>query len=149
MKLAETIKCILCAKLFLFFFFFQYLTKKLGADPSTFGQLQTAFAVAQLLGGPVFGRMGDVLGERLALVVAFASAAASYSLLGAAGGLAVLFLSRLPSVFMHVMQGSQMIMTAASDESGRASALSRLGFSYGMGMVVGPTLGGLVNKHFR
>ncbi len=41
-----------------------------------------------------------------------------------------------------------MIMTTASDESGRAAALSRLGFSYGIGMVVGPTLGGHVNKHF-
>jgi hypothetical protein len=28
------------------------LSKNLGADPATFGQLQTVFAVAQLLGGP-------------------------------------------------------------------------------------------------
>ncbi len=41
-----------------------------------------------------------------------------------------------------------MIMTDVTDESSRAAALSRLGFSYGIGMVVGPTLGGHVNKHF-
>ncbi len=35
-----------------------------------------------------------------------------------------------------------------TDESQRATALSRLGFSYGIGMVVGPTLGGQVGKYF-
>lgn len=41
-----------------------------------------------------------------------------------------------------------MVITSLSDEDGRAVALSRLGFSYGIGMVVGPTLGGLVTKYF-
>ena len=35
---------------------FQYLNKKLGADPVTFGYLQTTFSVVQLAGGPPFGR---------------------------------------------------------------------------------------------
>ena len=42
-----------------------------------------------------------------------------------------------------------MIVTYLSTESERTSALSRLGFSYGIGMVVGPTLGGLVSKYFK
>eukprot|EP00095_Tigriopus_kingsejongensis_P007254 maker-scaffold286_size222086-snap-gene-0.18 protein:Tk07254 transcript:maker-scaffold286_size222086-snap-gene-0.18-mRNA-1 annotation:"solute carrier family 22 member 18" len=125
-----------------------YLSKRLGADPTTFGQLQTAFAVAQLLGGPIYGRLGDLFGERLALMVALASAAASYLLMGLAYSLPILFLSRVPSVFMHVMQGSQMIVTYFSDHESRATALSRLGFSYGIGMVLGPTLGGYVSKYF-
>ena len=83
------------------------MSKSLGADPVTFGQLQTVFAVAQLLGGPVYGRLGDLLGERLALALAFASAALSYGLMGVATNLEVLFLSRLPSVLMHVMQGNR------------------------------------------
>ncbi len=81
------------------------MTKKLGADSTTFGQLQTAFAVAQLLGGPVYGRMGDVLGEKLALTVAFAAATASYAMLGLAQGIPLMFVSRVPSALMHVMQG--------------------------------------------
>ena len=39
-----------------------------------------------------------------------------------------------------------MIITYFSTESNRASALSRLGFSYGLGMVVGPTVGGYVTR---
>ena len=46
------------------------------------------------------------------------------------------------------MQGSQMIMTGVSSSRNRTSALARLGFSYAIGMVVGPTLGGQVTKHW-
>ena len=87
-------------------FHFQYLSKKLGADPTTFGQLQTIFAVTQLLGGPLFGRVGDVLGEKFALVLAFSGATLSYLLMGLSHNLTLLFLSRLPSVVMHTMQGN-------------------------------------------
>ena len=41
-----------------------------------------------------------------------------------------------------------MIVTYLSEESDRAKVLSRLGFSYGIGMVVGPSLGGFVTKSF-
>merc|ERR1711953_39864 len=125
-----------------------YLTKTLGADPVMFGHLQTVFSVLQLLGGPVYGRIGDLYGERTALSVAFVSSILTYSLTFLSYSLPVLFLSRVPSVFLHVMQGSQMIITGTSSETDRATALARLGFSYGVGMVVGPTLGGLVSTHF-
>lgn len=91
---------------------FQFLTKSLGADPVVFGQLQTAFAVAQLAGGPVYGRLGDMMGERMALILAFASAAASYSLMGLATSIEMLFLSRVFSVLLHVMQGNYPMFRA-------------------------------------
>jgi len=125
-----------------------YLTKKLGADPVVFGQLQTAFAIAQLCGGPIYGRLGDLMGERIALVLAFTSAAISYSLMGLATSIQALFLSRGFSVLLHVMQGSQMVVTYLSEESERTSSLARLGFSYGMGMVLGPSLGGYITKNY-
>jgi OCT family organic cation transporter-like MFS transporter 18 len=37
-----------------------------------------------------------------------------------------------------------MVMTDVSDNTDRADALGRLGVSYGVGMVVGPILGGYV-----
>merc|ERR1712123_109299 len=125
-----------------------YLTKKLGADPVSFGHLQTVFAIAQLLGGPIYGRLGDIFGERTALITAFSSSVLTYLLTGVSYSLPILFLSRLPSVFLHVMQGSQMVVTALSSDKDRAAALARLGFSYGIGMVIGPTIGGLVTTNF-
>ena len=86
------------------------MSKKLGADPTIFGQLQTVFAVTQLLGGPIFGRIGDTLGERFALILAFSGATLSYLLMGIADNLPMLFLSRLPSVVMHTMQGKKHLI---------------------------------------
>ena len=89
---------------------FQYLTKKLGADPIVFGYLQTTFAVVQLAGGPLFGRFGDIFGGQAAMTLAFMAAALSYGLLGLSYTLPILFISRLPSVFMHAMQGTAYIL---------------------------------------
>ena len=41
-----------------------------------------------------------------------------------------------------------MIVTYLSEESDRANVLARLGVSYGVGMVVGPSLGGFVTSNF-
>jgi len=42
------------------------------------------------------------------------------------------------------MQGSQMVITDVSRSENRAAALGRVGISYGLGMIVGPFLGGLI-----
>ncbi|CAL1535727.1 unnamed protein product [Lymnaea stagnalis] len=127
---------------------FPYLSKELGADPVVFGYLQTTFALVQLAGGPLFGRFGDLFGSRLAMMLSFLAAASSYLLLGLSTNMPLLFLSRLPSVFMHAMQAGQMIVTDVCTPKQRADALGKLGLSYGIGMVVGPMMGGLVAKAF-
>lgn len=125
-----------------------YLSKKLGADPVVFGYLQTTFALVQLCGGPIIGRFGDIFGSRAALVLSFAAAALTYSILGLASSVTMLFVSRLPSVFMHAMQGSQMIVTDISGKDERADALGKLGVFYAVGMVIGPSTGGLITHTY-
>ena len=43
--------------------------------------------------------------------------------------------------------GGQMVVTDVSEHSSRADALGKLGISYGIGMVVGPFVGGLLTKN--
>jgi MFS family permease len=45
--------------------------------------------------------------------------------------------------------GGQMIVTDLGEQGQRADALGKLGLSYGVGMVIGPFIGGLVTKYFR
>ena len=44
--------------------------------------------------------------------------------------------------------GAQMVMTDVSDFKERAITLGRLGVSYGVGMVVGPVMGGFVTTSY-
>ncbi|XP_052763678.1 solute carrier family 22 member 18-like isoform X2 [Mya arenaria] len=125
-----------------------YLSKKLGVNAVWYGYLQTTFAVVQLAGGPLFGRFGDIFGSRAAMTLAFVSAALSYLLLSMSSSVSLLFLSRLPSVFMHAMQGGQMIVTDICDSGKRADALGKLGISYGVGMIIGPAIGGIITTNF-
>ena len=41
-----------------------------------------------------------------------------------------------------------MVVTDMTDSTQRADALGKLGVSYGIGMVVGPIVGGIVNTKF-
>ncbi|XP_078271300.1 solute carrier family 22 member 18 [Rhinoraja longicauda] len=125
-----------------------YLSKRLGMDTVMFGYLQTTFAIIQLLGGPLFGRFGDLFGGRAALSLAYLSSGLTYVLMGFSTSVSLLFLSRLPSVFMHGMQAAQMVVTDLSSETERAGALGKLGLSYGLGMIVGSSAGGLLISKF-
>ena len=78
-------------------------------DTQTFGILQSTFAFVQLCGGPVYGRFGDLFGGKYSLILAFFACFTSYGLLAVSASIPVLFLSRLPSIGMHCMQGKGII----------------------------------------
>ncbi len=59
------------------------------------------------------------MGERVPLILAFSSAFVSYFLMGIADNLTVLFLSRLPSVLMHVMQGEDSALLPVKSSAKR------------------------------
>ena len=55
--------------------------------------------------------------------------------------------SALSPHLSHVA-GGQMIVTDICDSSKRADALGKLGMSYGVGMVIGPFVGGIITNIF-
>uniref|UniRef100_A0A3P8N9U4 Uncharacterized protein n=1 Tax=Astatotilapia calliptera TaxID=8154 RepID=A0A3P8N9U4_ASTCA len=132
--------------MFLQFSVTPYLAKKLGFDTLWFGYLQTTVGVIQLLGGPMFGRFADLFGARTALSLACASTVVFFLLLATADTPAMLFIHKIPTVFMHVLPASQMVVTDLTKPEKRADALSKLGLCFGIGMIVGSTLGGQLSK---
>ncbi|XP_048804609.1 solute carrier family 22 member 18 isoform X4 [Lagopus muta] len=134
--------------LFMQFGVIPYLAKNLGLDSVGFGYLQTIFGVLQLVGGPVFGRFADQFGNRAALTLSCASASAFFLLLSISTSIPILFLSRLPSVFMHGLPGAQKVITDLTAPSERAAALGRLGLCFGVGVIIGSALGGIISTKF-
>ncbi|XP_028405055.1 solute carrier family 22 member 18-like [Dendronephthya gigantea] len=127
---------------------YPYITKSLGIDMVTYGYLQTVFGALQLLGGPIYGRLGDMFGSRAVLMLAHSCGFFIYFLLAIASSPAMLFLARVPGIFMHGAQGAQMVMTDLTSHKERAVALGQLGFSYGAGVILGPFIGGQISKYF-
>ncbi|XP_071950315.1 solute carrier family 22 member 18-like [Antedon mediterranea] len=125
-----------------------YLTRSLNLDTVQFGYLQTTFYLVQLIGGPLYGRFADVHGSRIAMLLAFSSAALMYGILGAATSAFGVFLSRLPSLFLHAFHASQIVIVDVTEPSKRAAALGRMSLSYGLGRVIGPLIGGQVASRF-
>ncbi|NWT39338.1 S22AI protein, partial [Chroicocephalus maculipennis] len=143
----------LIATLELTFLFMQmgvmpYLAKSLGLDSVGFGYLQTTFGVLQLVGGPIFGRFADQFGTRAALILSCASGSAFFLLMSMSTSIPLLFLSRLPAVFMHGLPGAQKVITDLTAPSQRADALGKLGLCFGIGIIVGSALGGVVSTKF-
>ncbi|XP_037338226.2 solute carrier family 22 member 18 [Pungitius pungitius] len=134
--------------MFLQFSVTPYLAKKLGFNTLWFGYLQTTVGVIQLCGGPLFGRFGDVFGARAALSLACSSTVVFFLLLAVAENPAMLFIHKLPTIFMHVLPACQMVVTDLSAPEKRADALSKLGLCFGVGMIAGSTLGGHLNTRF-
>ncbi|XP_075933863.1 solute carrier family 22 member 18 [Anarhichas minor] len=134
--------------MFLQFSVTPYLAKKLGFDTLWFGYLQTTVGLIQLLGGPMFGRFADIFGARAALSLACSSTVVFFLLLAIAENPAMLFIHKLPTVFMHVLPACQMVVADLSAPEKRADALSKLGLCFGIGMIAGSTLGGHLNTRF-
>ncbi|TNM90756.1 hypothetical protein fugu_003045 [Takifugu bimaculatus] len=134
--------------MFLQFSITPYLAKKLGFDTLWFGYLQTMVGFCQLFGGPLFGRFGDLFGARTALSVACSSSVVFFLLLAAANHPAMLFIHKLPTLLMHIIPTSQMVVTDLSEPDKRADALSKLGLCFGVGMIAGSTLGGHLNTRY-
>ncbi|XP_060914766.1 solute carrier family 22 member 18 [Labrus mixtus] len=134
--------------MFLQFSVTPYLAKKLGFDTLWFGYLQTMVGVIQLFGGPMFGRFADLFGARVALSLACSSTVVFFLLLAVANHPAMLFIHKIPTVFMHVLPSSQMVVADLSEPEKRAGALSKLGLCFGIGMVAGSTLGGHLNTRY-
>lgn len=136
------------AWMFLQFSVTPYLAQKLGFDSLWFGYLQTTVGLIQLIGGPLFGRFGDLFGARAALSLACSATIVFFVLLAIANHPAMLFIHKLPTIFMHVLPASQMVVTDLSEPDKRADALAKLGLCFGIGMIAGSTLGGQLIKHY-
>ncbi|XP_071665078.1 solute carrier family 22 member 18 isoform X1 [Patagioenas fasciata] len=147
-RIAYLIATLELTFLFMHFGIMPYFVKTLGLDSVGFGYLQTTFGVFQLVGGPIFGRFADRFGTRAALILSCASGSAFFLLMSISTSIPLLFLSRLPAVFMHGLPGAQKVITDLTTPSQRADALGKLGLCFGIGIIIGSALGGVLSTKF-
>lgn len=117
----------------------------LGATPSQIGLILGAHALAQLLFLPAWGWVSDRIGRRPVILVSLAGTAASFVALAAAGSIGAIYVARFLSGFFAASVGTaQAVVTDVTHEDERAAGMGLIGASVGLGMVLGPALGGAV-----
>ncbi|MFF4777793.1 Tet(A)/Tet(B)/Tet(C) family tetracycline efflux MFS transporter [Microtetraspora fusca] len=113
--------------------------------PLQVGVLTALYAVMQFLFAPVLGAISDRFGRRPVLLVSLAGATADYLVLALSPVLGVLYLGRAVAGITGAttaVAGSAIADVSGEDE--RARRFGMLGACYGIGMVAGPILGGLL-----
>lgn len=118
-------------------------------DARTVGFLLASYSLMNVLCAPFWGRLSDRIGRKPVLMTGILGLALSFLIFGLSHDLTMYFVSRV----VGGMFGAAALPTAmayagdiTSSES-RAKALGMLGAGLGLGMVVGPAIGGMTG-HF-
>lgn len=109
------------------------------------GLLFAGYPLAQLVAGPILGRLSDRFGRRPLLIVSQAGTALSFVVLGLSSNFTVMLLARL----LDGASGGNILVAQAyvadiTKPENRARGLGLIGMAFGLGFVLGPLLGGLL-----
>lgn len=120
-----------------------FLAQKFGASAFEIGLLASAFAVCQLVAGPVMGFLSDRHGRRPVLVASQLGTFAGLLLMAYADSLLVLFVARIVDGFTAGnLPVAQAVIADHTPPEKRAGAFAKIGVAFGLGLVLGPALSG-------
>lgn len=123
-----------------------FLSPKLGADKMDIALIIVTYAVFAGLCGPFWGRLSDRMGRKPVIMICLAGAAVSYVMLGLASQLWMVFAARGCAGMMAGNFGvASAMMADITTPQNRARGMGMIGAAFGLGMVLGPMLGGLLS----
>jgi MFS family permease len=124
-----------------------YIVREYSSQAINVTLLTVIYSLAQFFAAPVIGKISDRVGRRPVLLVCLAGAAAGYILFGVAGALWVLFLARLIAGITggSLSTASAYIVDVSKPEE-LANAFTLMGMAWGVGLVLGPALGGALGQ---
>jgi MFS family permease len=102
----------------------------------------------QVVSGPILGLLSDRWGRRPVLLICLLGTSLAFTLLGLAGSLPVVFLA----VLLDGITGGNLTTAYAyiadvTEPEDRARGMGLVGAAYGLGMIGGPALGGLLSAY--
>lgn len=124
-----------------------YIVRPYSADALTIGLLAVVFSVAQFFASPFLGAVSDRHGRRPVLVLSLLGSAVGYALFGVGGALWIFFVSRIVAGFTAGnLTAAQAYIADVSGPEDRAKNFGLVGAAFGIGFILGPSLGGVLAK---
>jgi MFS family permease len=130
---------------------FPFYVESMGGSARTVGLLFGSFSFTQLVATPLLGRLSDRVGRRPVILFSLAGNAASMVLFAVATKVSLLWLLFASRIVAGATAGNisacQAAIADVSEGEERAQGMGRLGAGIGLGLVLGPALGGLLSRH--
>jgi multidrug resistance protein len=124
-----------------------YLVRPFSTSALTIGMLALSYSVAQFFAAPVLGAMSDRHGRRPILVFSVFGSAIGYALFGIGGALWMFFLSRIIDGFTGGnLTAAQAYIADVSRPEDRSKNFGLVGAAFGLGFILGPSIGGILAK---
>jgi DHA1 family tetracycline resistance protein-like MFS transporter len=124
-----------------------YLVQQYSDKAIMVTMMTVIYAAAQFFAAPLLGKLGDRYGRRPVLLVSVLGQAVGYLTFGVGGALWVLLLGRLIG---GITGGNLSTATAyladVSTPQERAKNFTLIGVAWGMGLIMGPALGGMLSQ---
>ena len=124
-----------------------FLSPQLGGDTDDIAFILATYSVAAAIVAPIWGRLSDRVGRRRILGICLLGGAVSHFLLAIADTLWLVYASRAVA---GMMAGGVPVATAliadASTPEQRSRAMGLIGRAFGIGLILGPVIGGVLAR---
>lgn len=124
-----------------------YIAEKYQATPLQIGILSATYSLFQLVSAPILGRLSDRYGRKKLLIISQLGSSVGYLILGLAGNLPLLFLSRIiDGITGGNISIAQAYIADVTTKENRARGMGLIGAAFGLGFIFGPAIGGALSK---
>jgi DHA1 family tetracycline resistance protein-like MFS transporter len=125
-----------------------FFADSFGATEFQTGLLVSSYALMQMIGAPILGRLSDKYGRRPVFLISIFGTFIGFLILGFSNSLWMLFLSRILSgLTAGNISVAQAYIADVTDEKNRARGMGLLGAAFGIGFILGPALGGTLSVY--
>jgi len=125
-----------------------FYIESLGASGTTLGALMAIFSIMQFLFSPIWGSLSDRYGRKKLLLLGTFGNGLSMLLFGLSTQVWMLFASRALAGILSAatMPTAMAYISDSSDKKSRGGGMGIIGAAMGVGMVIGPGLGGWLGE---
>lgn len=124
-----------------------FYIEKFGVGGKEFGWMMASYSFMQLICAPLWGLLSDRFGRKPILAVGVLGYAVSFFMFGMAKSFSVLFIARaLSGVLSSATTPTAMAYVGDNAQpDDRSQSMGQLGAMIGLGVILGPLLGGLLS----